>query len=104
MRFSASAMLMLVMTTSALAAPPGDTGGTVKARSNSSDDVIDPLQDTRFETCVQLMKRAYYMADPRGLERALDAHREMELARDAFQNGDQAACERHAAQALDDRT
>lgn len=104
MKLAAFAMFALVMATPVFADPPDEFSGDRQARSNSSDDVIDPLQGTRFETCVRLMQRAFYMADPRDLDRALDAHREMERARDAFQDGDESACEHHAILALQDRT
>src|SRR5580698_9240427 len=96
MKLAACAMFALAMTTPVLADPPGGYAGDRQAQSNSPNDVIEPMQDTRFETCVRLMQRAFYMADPRDLERALDAHREMERARDAFQDGDESACERQA--------
>jgi hypothetical protein len=49
------------------------------------------------------MERAFYLNDPASAERTLDAHREMELARDAYQDGDEDTCRRHALNALDDR-
>ena len=45
----------------------------------------------------------FYLNDPASLERTMDAHREMELARDAYQQGDEASCRQHALNALQDR-
>ncbi len=94
-----AAALALLMTAPVLADPPREAiqvpGGSVEA--------VDRAQDADGASCVELMERAFYLSDPANLERTLDAHREMELARDAYQDGDEAACRRHAMHALEDR-
>lgn len=57
-----------------------------------------------LDVCVRLMRRAFNMADPASFERAIDARHEMEMARDAYFDGDELSCKRHAIQAFEDRT
>jgi hypothetical protein len=94
MKVPACAMLALLMTTPVFAAPPDDF--TVNDQAY--------FGGTHLDSCVQLMERAFYMADPASFDRAIDARHEMELARDAFHSGDAAACRSHASRALEDRT
>ncbi|HTT99654.1 MAG TPA: hypothetical protein VMF58_16520 [Rhizomicrobium sp.] len=106
MKLSACAMLALLTATPGLADPPDDATRNMQMQNNYT--VVDPVEtqpDTQhLGPCAQILERAYYMADPANLGRALDARREMELARTAYQAGDEFACERHAAHALDDRS
>jgi hypothetical protein len=102
MKVPACMMLALFMNTAALADRPTDFTGQAYA-----GDVLGPIdsrQGPHLDTCVQLMKRAFYLADPASFDRAIDARHEMELARDAFHAGDAFACKRHAIHALEDRT
>jgi len=102
MKVSGCAVLaLLMMNTAVLAGPWTDFAGSDRARF---DDVSGTLQDSHLDACVQLMERAFYLADPASFDRAIDARRELELARDAFHDGDAFACKRHAIHALDDRT
>lgn len=102
MKVPGYAMLALLMVTSAgQADPAADFAGDDQAYSG---DVRGLLQDTRLDGCVQLLERAFYLADPASFDRALDARQEMELARDAFHAGDAFACKRHAMHALEDRS
>ncbi len=105
MRVPAAAMLALLMATPVLADPPADVirNGEMAVPGGSVETIGSP-QGTERASCVQLMERAFYLSDPSDLERALDARHEMELARDAFQDGDEPACQRHAIHALYDRT
>jgi hypothetical protein len=105
MRVPAAAVLALLMATPVLADPPTDVirNGEM-AVPGGSVGATDSPQGTERVSCVQLLERAFYLSDPADLERALDAHHEMELARDAFQDGDEPACKRHAIHALYDRT
>lgn len=107
MKLSACAMLALLVATPVLAdPPPGNVSRNIQA--SNDDNVIVPRErqlDTQYlGTCARILERAFYMADPAALDRALDAHREMELARSAYQAGDEFGCQRHAVRALDDRS
>jgi hypothetical protein len=97
---------LLLLTTPVLADPPDDVARNVQ--NLNAYTVVEPgtsQPDTQhLGTCARILERAFYMADPASLGRAMDAHREMELARSAFQAGDEFACQRHAARALDDRS
>ena len=105
MRVPAAAVFALLMTTPVLAEPPADVirNGGMAVPGGSVEATGSPQGPQRV-SCVQLMERAFYLSDPSDLERALDARHEMELARDAFQDGDEPACQRHAIHALYDRT
>jgi hypothetical protein len=97
--FAVLALLLLNM--AAFAAPPDDFAQNDQVYFG---DVRGLLQDTRLDGCVQLLERAFYLADPASVDRAIDARQEMELARDAFHAGDAFACKRHALHALEDRS
>jgi hypothetical protein len=103
LKLAASALFALALTTPALGDPPD---GAREAQSNYLGGPIDSAQDVHpaLDICVQLMERAFYLNDPSRPELALDARQEMERAREAFHNGDESACERHAMHALEDRT
>lgn len=104
MTLRACAALALFLSTPALADPPVDLSDSDRTQHREFDaNATDPLQ-ARLDNCQQLMERAFYLNDPASLERAVDARREMELARDAFHQGDGFACTRHAIHALEDRT
>jgi hypothetical protein len=103
MRYSAWAALAFLTVAPALADPPGVVDENALAAQYSGRAQVDPLQ-AHLDACEKLMERAFYMDDPASLERAVDARREMELARDAFHQGDGFACTRHAIHALEDRT
>ncbi len=102
MRVPACAVIaLLTMNTTGLADPPDDFALNDREYFQS---VSRPPADAQLDTCVQLMERAFYLADPANFARAIDARHEMELARDAFHAGDGFACKQHAIHALDDRT
>lgn len=103
MRLAACAALALLIAGPALA-EPGDLHPTYDAEGtwSSGDSPLAP--QARPADCVQLLERAFYLNDPSSPARAADARREMELARDAFHDGDEFACTRHAIHALEDRT
>jgi hypothetical protein len=103
MRFPACALCILVMTTPVFADPAGEFTRDRRTQNDPADGRADSLQGMSLDACVRLMQRVYYMDDPISVDRALDARRELELARDAFQDGDKSTCERHAVQALRDR-
>ncbi|HWA92712.1 MAG TPA: hypothetical protein VG889_21950 [Rhizomicrobium sp.] len=96
----------LVLGTPAFADPPADYAPDGRLSNSSAGEVIDPRQSTDpgLDGCVRLMEQAFNMADPASFGRAIDARHEMELARSAFHNGDEFACNRHAIHALEDRT
>jgi hypothetical protein len=103
MKVLAGAVAALLLVTPVLADPPaGATVEMARVPGGSVDRVGSPQAADRA-SCVDLMERAFYLNDPDSEERTLDAHREMALARDAYQAGDEAACRRHALNALDDR-
>ena len=105
MKVLAGAVFALLIATPVLADPPADASWNstiVKVPGGSVDRVGSPPSADRA-SCVDLMERAFYLNDPASAERTLDAHREMELARDAYQDGDEDTCRRHALNALDDR-
>lgn len=101
MRFPACVALALVIATPVLAQDGVDEPPYADQSPRSQEAQAAPQQ---IGACVQLMQRAFYMADPANLERAMDAHREMEMARDAYRRGDESTCARHAIHALEDRT
>lgn len=103
MKISAGAVFALLIATPALADPPSDAAwnSTVARVPGGSVERVGSSPDRA--SCVDLMERAFYLNDPPSPERTLDAHREMELARDAYQDGDEDTCRRHALNALDDR-
>jgi hypothetical protein len=95
--------LMLLASTPALAGsgdlqPTYDSEGTWSTRDQVRD--VGPSGGD----CVKLLERAFYLEDPANFRRAMDARHEMELARQAFRDGDEFACTRHAIHALEDRT
>jgi hypothetical protein len=92
---------LLMMNMAALAGPPDDFTVNDQAYFRSASG---PLTRTQLDSCVQLMERAFYRADPASFDRAMDARREMELARNAFHAGDAFACNSHAIHALEDRS
>jgi hypothetical protein len=102
MTLRACAALAILMSTPALADPPASLTDDGRTQEKFGAFATDPLQ-ARLDTCQQLLERAFYLNDPASLERAVDARREMELARDAFHQGDGFACTRHAIHALADR-
>ena len=107
MRVSACVLFALFFATPVLADPPGDYSTNVQtSQDRIYSDANDALAARPHEvqsTCMQIMERAFYMADPASLDRAMDAHHEMEMARTAFQTGDEYACQHHAMRALNDR-
>lgn len=95
----------LALSAPAFAASPADDVSNGPASFTSGSDLLDtPGAHPQLDVCERLMERAFYLPDPASFDRAMNARREMELARDAFQDGDELACTRHATQALDDRT
>ena len=109
MKLSAGAMFALLMATPVLADPPGDIVRNVQMSNDntvSDNGSSESLQGAQppLGTCAKLMERAFYLADPISPDRAFDARREMELARTAFQAGDEFDCQRHAMHALTDRS
>ena len=109
MNLSACGMLALLVATPVLADPPGDlTRNMPMSNANAAPDndgigLLDNPQPP-LGACVKTMERAFNMADPASPDRAYDARREMELARTAFQTGDEFACQQHATHALNDRS
>lgn len=104
MKLAACAALALLIGGPALADPPGDFQPNHDADGTwgSRESLQGP--QPRLVACEQLMERAFYLSDPANPDRAADARREMELARDAFHEGDEFSCRRHAIHALEDRT
>jgi hypothetical protein len=105
MKVLAGAVFALLIATPVLADPPADAAWSstpAKVPGGSVERVGSP-QGADRASCVDLMERAFYLNDPASPDRTLDAHREMELARDAYQDGDEDTCRRHALNALDDR-
>jgi hypothetical protein len=105
MKVLAGAVFALVIATPVLADPPSDAGWNTTAVTVPGGSVQRVGSSPRADraSCVDLMERAFYLNDPASAERTIDAHREMELARDAYQEGDEASCRQHALNALDDR-
>jgi hypothetical protein len=108
MRVSVCGLLALIVATPVLADPPGDYSTNVQMSQDrvysDGNAALEARQHEVQSTCMQLMERAFYMADPASLDRAMDAHHEMEMARAAFQTGDEYACQHHAMRALNDRS
>ncbi|MBV9991981.1 MAG: hypothetical protein JOZ72_11905 [Alphaproteobacteria bacterium] len=104
MRFAILAAALAV-SAPALADPADYTAPDRQASYAAGSDLIDtPGAHPQLDACERLMERAFYLPDPGSLERAMDARHEMELARDAFHEGNEFACKRHAIHALEDRT
>lgn len=101
MRFHACVAFALLIATPVLAQDGVDETPYADQRPRSEEAQAAQQQ---AGACVQLMQRAFYLPDPANLERAMDAHHEMEMARDAYRRGDEFACTRHAIHALEDRT
>jgi hypothetical protein len=91
----------LIVNPAALADPPDDFAVNDQAYFSAAPG---PLMRAQLDSCVQLMERAFYRADPASFDRAIDARHELELAREAFHAGDAFACNRHAIHALEDRS
>ena len=109
MKLSACAMFALLVATPVLADPPGDPTRNIQmsnANRASDNDGIGSLDDPQppLGACVKMMERAFNMAEPASPDRAYDARHEMELARTAFQTGDEFACQQHATHAFNDRS
>lgn len=104
MRFAILAAA-LVLSAPALADPSAEAASDGQVSYGYGSDLLDtPGAHPQLDVCERLMERAFYLPDPGSLERAMDARHEMELARDAFHEGDEFSCKRHAIHALEDRT
>ena len=110
MKAFACATLALAMTGPVLADPPDDFRADIQVSADNDSSSSEYLPGakagsiaTQSDACVRVMERVFYMADPADLDRALNARHEMELARNAFQSGNESACKRHALLALEDR-
>src|ERR1700753_2189128 len=107
MRVSTCALLAVFAVTPALADPRDNFSSNIQMSPDVysvPDETPQDMQPDARNGCMRLLERAFYMPDPASLDRAIDAHHEMEMARDAFNAGDQSACEHHARRALSDRS
>jgi len=106
-KLSACAAIAILVTTPVLADPPGNATRNIQMSNYNDYTVVgqdEPDTQHLSTPCVRMMQRAFYLPDPASLDRAMDAHREMDMARNAFQAGDEFACQHHAMRALGDRS
>jgi hypothetical protein len=106
MKLSACAVLALLITAPALAAPDYTHNGQTPNNSGVGSAATDSLQGLHphKDTCEELLARAGTLTDPTSPDRADDARHEVMLAQDARDDGNAVACKRHAIRAIEDRT